>query len=135
MDYKQMLKRAREILPEKTGKEERFEAPRVMGHIQGNRTVISNFHQIASKLRRPPEHLQKYLLKELATPGEITSTALIIGTKVSASRVNAKVLQYLKDFIYCPECRKPDTKLQKEDKITFLKCQACGARHAVKVKI
>jgi translation initiation factor 2 subunit 2 len=134
-DYAHLLKRAHELLPQKALTTERLEVPKVLGHIQGNKTVISNFHSIAGVIRRPIDHFLKYILKELATSGEITKSALILGTKVPASRLNEKIQQYLKDFVICPECKRPDTKLEKEDNVTFIKCSACGARHAVKVRI
>ena len=133
--YESLLKRAQELLPQKTTAAERLEVPKVLGHIQGNKTIVSNFHNIADVIGRPLDHFLKYILKELATSGEITKTALIIGTKVPASRINEKIQQYLKDFVICPECKRPDTKLEREDNVTFIKCSACGARHAVKVRI
>jgi len=72
MGYEQLLKRAREQLPQSVFEKERFEIPKVRGHLEGNKTVISNFQQIANTLRRPTEHLLKYVLRELATPGEIS---------------------------------------------------------------
>ena len=130
-----MLERARQKLPETAAGNSRFEVPKVRGHIQGNKTIISNFSQIANDIGRPIEHFLKYILKELATPGEIKPTALIIGTKISASRINEKIEQYVREFVLCPECKKPDTKLIKEDKITYLKCTACGAKHTIKIKV
>src|SRR3989344_9194301 len=100
MDYKSMLEDARKNLPEAVFLKERFEIPKVLGHIQGNRTVISNFPQIASTLRRDVSHLLKYVLKELAAPGEIKkSGALIMGTKVPAPRINEKIRQYANEFV------------------------------------
>jgi translation initiation factor 2 subunit 2 len=135
MDYDKLLKKAREALPEAIHSAERFEIPKVMGHIQGNRTVISNFHQIADVLHRPPEHLLKYVLKQLATPGDLKRAAVLIGSKTPASRINNTVRQYAKEFVFCIECGKPDTKLDKEGNVTFMTCQACGAKHPVKAKI
>jgi translation initiation factor 2 subunit 2 len=135
MEYEKLLDRAMEKLPTRSEEKSRFEMPKVLGHIQGNRTIISNFYQIADAVGRPVEHVLKYILKELATPGELTKSALIIGTKTPASRVNEKISQYVRDFVMCKECDRPDTKLIKEDKMTFMKCSACGARHAVKVKV
>jgi len=135
MTYEELLKRARKDLPELSEEVARFDVPKVRGHIQGNRTVINNFHQIANVVGRPVEHLLKYVLRELATPGELTSSALIIGTKIPASRINEKIQQYVKEFVICPECNRPDTKLVKEDKINFLKCSVCGAKQSIRVKI
>lgn len=136
MDYKKLLKQARKELPDVVFEKERFEIPKVRGHIQGNRTIISNFIQIADSLRRKPEHMLKYVLRELATPGEIKkSGSVIIGTKVSASRINEKIKQYANGFVLCSECGKPDTKIEKEGSISFLKCMACGAKRPIKTKI
>ena len=135
-DYKKMLEDARKSLPEVVFIKERFEIPKVLGHMQGNRTIVSNFLQIASALRRDVNHLLKYVLKELATPGEIKkSGALILGTKVSASRINEKIRQYANEFVLCLECGKPDTKIEREGELNYLKCTACGAKNFVKAKI
>lgn len=134
-DYKKLLKKAREHLPESVFEKERFEIPKIRGHLEGNRTIVSNFNQIAATLRRPPEHLLKYILKELATPGVIRRNVLIIGTKVAASRINEKIRQYAHEFVFCPDCGKPDTKIEKEGGFSHIKCLACGAQHPVKSKI
>ncbi len=131
-----MLGNVRKDLPEAVFLKERFEIPKVVGHIQGNRTILTNFIQIASTLRRDVEHLLKYVLKELATPGEIKkSGALILGTKVPASRINDKIRQYANEFVLCFECGKPDTKIEKEDSLTYMKCTACGAKNVVKARL
>jgi translation initiation factor 2 subunit 2 len=135
MDYEKALKRGRENLPESVFEKERFEIPKVRGHLEGNKTVISNFKQIASVLRRPVEHLMKYVLKELATPGDLRPAGLILGTKVAASRFNGKIKQYADEFVFCPECGKPDTQLVKEGELLYKKCQACGEKVPVKSKI
>ena len=131
-----MLEDVRKSLPEAVFLKERFEIPKALGHIQGNRTIITNFVQIASTLRRDVSHMLKYVLKELATPGEIKkSGALILGTKVSASRINEKIRQYANEFVLCLECGKPDTQIVREGELNYLKCTACGAKNFVKAKI
>lgn len=136
MEYEQLLKRARERLPESVFEKERFEIPKVRGHLEGNKTVVTNFLQIASTLRRPVDHLLKYVLKELATPGEILrSGLLVLGTKLPASRMNDKIRQYAHEFVLCPDCGKPDTEIKREGDFSFLKCSACGSKHPVKSKI
>ena len=63
MDYKKLLKKAVEEMPESVKHTERFEVPKILGHIEGNKTVLSNFHQIANALGREVEHLLKDVLK------------------------------------------------------------------------
>ena len=48
------------------------------------------------------------------------------------SRINAKIKQYAEEFVLCPICGKPDTDLVKEKDITYLRCNACGEKKAVK---
>ncbi len=135
MDYKELLEKARKELPLVTKTTERFEVPKVVGHLQGNKTVISNFFQITDTLQRDPQHLLKFILKELATPGDLQKHLLILGRKLSAARVNEKIEQYAHEFVICKECNKPDTKIVKEGDFSFLRCMACGARQPVKSKI
>ena len=135
MNYEELLKKAREELPESAFEKQRFEIPKVRGHIQGNMTVVSNFKQISQTLGRPTEHLLKFVLKELAAPGGLKPKGLLIGTKVGASKINEKIKQYAQEYVLCPECGKPDTKIEKDGNFAFMKCTACGAKHSVKSKI
>ncbi len=129
MNYEEMLDLAVKELPESAKKKSRFEIPKVLGHIQGNKTVVSNFKNIVDVLHRNPNHVLKFLLKELATPGEIKPKGLILGTKVSASMLNAKIRDYADKYVLCKECGKPDTELIEEKGVTYIRCKACGARY------
>ena len=133
--YEELLKRAKSNLPEIKIGIERFEIPKALGHVQGNKTIISNFSNIVKILNRDQSHLLKYLFRELATPGDIDGQRLILGRKISSNLINAKIQRYAEDFILCKECNKPDTTLFKEDRILKIKCAACGAKHTVKTKI
>lgn len=133
--YEELLKKAIEKLPKKIEKTERFEMPKVAGLIEGNKTIITNFYQIADILHRQPEHLLKFLLRELATPGNLEKTRLILGRKISSNIINEKIEFYAKTFVLCPECKRPDTQLIRENKILMIKCTACGAKQPVKAKI
>jgi translation initiation factor 2 subunit 2 len=131
MDYKELLNRGRSNLPESVLKTERFNVPNIRGHVQGSKTILSNFFQIIDVLGREEEHFLKYMLKELATPGEIKKPLVILGRKVSASRINQKITEYAQKYVICKECGKPETTLTKQDRINYVKCNACGARYSV----
>ena len=135
MDYNSALDNVYKNLPESILKKERFELQEVKSMIQGNKTIISNFGSIISQIRREPEHLLKFLLRELATPGSIDGPRLVLGRKISSKLIQQKVDEYVKIFVLCHDCKKPDTKLIKEDKILSIKCMACGAKHPIKSKI
>jgi len=113
----------------------RFEIPKIEGHFEGRKTILTNFFQVASYIRRKPEHFQKFILKELATSGQKEGDRLVLNIKVPSTKINQKIEQYVKEFVLCKECKKPDTELIKEDRLTFIHCLACGAKHSVRSKI
>ena len=132
MDYEELLKKAMEKIPKRVEAEERFEVPKVESMIQGNQTIIKNFGEILEKLRREPKHLMKFLTKELAAPGSTDGTRAIFQGKFSQRIIQGKLENYVKEYVLCKVCGKPDTKLIKEDRIEMMKCEACGARSAVR---
>lgn len=119
-------------MPESVKKSERFEIPKVSGHIEGNKTIISNFSVIAQTLERDVSVLQKFVLKELATPGNLRNGELILGRKVSPVLINEKITKFADMYVFCPECNKPDTDLITIDGALTKKCKACG--HQITVK-
>lgn len=135
MDYEALLKRGREKLPEDLSAGERFEIPKIKGHIQGNKTVISNLGEIAKVMQRKLDLLVKYIEKQLATKAIIEGNFVIFNTKLSASKINERIQQFADQLVICKECGKPDTKLTKDTGVFFLKCQACGAKYSVKSRI
>jgi len=114
---------------------ERFEIPKIEGHIEGTKTILTNYQQVVSYLRRNQDHLLKYLLKELATSGSIKNNRVIFQRKISSSKINEKIEDYAKEFVLCSQCGKPDTELKKEKTHASLNCLACGAKHSVRAKI
>lgn len=136
MNYEELLKRARENLPKSLLNKERFEIMKVTGRVEGSKTIITNFNQICSSFSREPDHLLKYLQRELATPAFIDGPRLILKRKLASELINSKIQQYAEEFVLCSECGKPDTKLTREDgKALYIKCMACGAKHPIKANI
>lgn len=127
-----MLKKAFEKVPKEVEERDRFKIPTVIIQREGNKTLIKNFSEILLTLRRNQKHLSKFLFKELATPGNVQGSALILQRKVSREMIQKKIEEYVKEFVYCKECNKPDTKLVKGDRIFFLRCEACGAKYPIR---
>ena len=134
-DYEKLLDEAYEKVKKVEGAGGRFEIPKVKGHFEGKKTILTNFMQIASHIRRDTNHFLKYLLKELAASGQIEGDRLILNMKVPSAKINNKIESYVKEFVLCKECGKPDTELKKQDRLTYVHCLACGAKHPVRSKI
>ena len=130
--YEKLLEKARKELPELAVGSERFNIEKIKGHLKGNKTVLVNLKKIAKDLGRDENHLLKYLLRELATPGKVVRDRVFLGTKIPASAINKKIKKYVSEFVLCSECGKPDTNLVEEKGIVHLKCLACGVKKPVK---
>ena len=130
--YKEMLEEARNKISTNVAKVSRLEVPESRVEIQGNRTFIVNFVDITNNIRRDPKHLAKYLFRELAKPGHTDGNRLVLQGKVIKNLIDTKIEKYIKEFVYCSECNRPDTHFEKEGRITFLKCEACGAKHVLR---
>jgi len=134
MEYEKLLNDAYSKI-KKTETKDRFEIPKIEGHFEGKKTILTNFFQIASYIRRNPEHFQKFILRELAASGQKEGDRLVLNMIVPSAKINQKIEMYVKEFVLCKECGKPDTELVKEDRMSFVKCLACGAKHSVRSKI
>ena len=133
-DYNKLLDEAyKDIKPIKHT--ERFEIPKIQGHLEGTKTILTNLQQISSHIRRDINHLLKFLLKELASSGKIQGSRVILQRKIPSAKINTKIEEYVKEFVICKECKKPDTELLKDKGFTFVHCLACGAKHSVRAKI
>lgn len=135
MKYEALLKKAKKELPEVKVVKERFEIPKVLGHVEGNKTIISNFNQILSVLRRDGSKLIKYLQRALATPATYHSPRLIFGRKLSSSMINEKIKKFAETFVLCKECGRPDTQLVRENDAVVIKCTACGTKRLIRAQI
>jgi len=130
-NYESLLAEAYEKIKPVESKIDRFEVPKVEGHLEGTKTIITNFKQICSYIRREQEQVLKYLLKELATPGIIRGERLILTRTISSKIINEKIQQYVQEYVICKECKKPDTEIIRDDRLAFLHCLACGAKKSL----
>lgn len=130
-----MLKEGKKKLPDDIKESARFEVPKIKGSLQGNKTVLSNLIQIAQHIGRNPDHLIKYLSRELGMPAEVKGAFVIFTGKGNSARINEKIEAYTELLVICKECGKPDTELKKQQNIYIMKCQACGARYSITSKV
>jgi translation initiation factor 2 subunit 2 len=133
--YQEMLKIAKEKLPKVQAKSERFEMPKIKGRVEGNKTIVVNMFQISDLIARKPEHILKYLQRELATAGQYVDKRLVFMRKLSSKMINEKLHKYIDLFVLCKECGKPDTKLADQKGNLVKKCLACGTKVQVVAKI
>lgn len=131
-DYDELLKRARAEIPEVTLKTERLEMPRLFVSMVGMRTTISNFKEVSGTLDRDPQHIIKFLTREMATAATYHDGRAIFQGKFPRDTFERLLTRYMEVFVICPVCKRPDTRIVKEKRLSFIVCNACGAKASVK---
>jgi translation initiation factor 2 subunit 2 len=132
-EYEGLLKRLQDKLGNTSKKaSSRLEIPTPQIIWVGKNTIFRNFMDFPKALRRDPEKLLLYLNKELASAGYIAGERVIFLGRKEPSSFVALIDRYIKDYIICPVCGSPDTRTEKNKKLGFLLCEACGARSSIK---
>ena len=133
-DYMALLNRAKIACPETIENHERFEIPELEILQEGKITVFRNFIDVTDKLRRDPQHVLQFLLKELGAPGNVEGRRAVFKAKISPNQINDKIQMYTETYVICSECGLPDTKMVKDGRTLMLECEACGARRPITVR-
>ncbi len=128
-EYLSMLKEARKQLPSVVISGERFTPPKPVILIQSKQTHIVNFREIVNALNRDPKLVARYLSKELGSPYFLTedSRKLILSRRIDPRQVANRIDRFIRTYVVCPHCGRPDTVIVKVKKTWVLRCLACGA--------
>ena len=135
IEYESLLKRIQDKLGDSDNETTaRFELPVVDVMWEGQKTFLRNFSEFPKILRRDPDKVLQYLSKEFAVPPEpLGDKAMFVGRRAPDDFTRLFQI-YVKDYLECPTCKSPDTKILKENRISFLICEACGAKSTLKGK-
>ena len=134
-NYEKLLKRIeKNLVKDSKVVDTRFELPPVDVMWEGQKTYLRNFVEFSKIMRRDPTKLLQYLSKEFAVPAErVGDSAMFIG-KRDPDDFTRLLKIYVTDYIRCLTCQSPDTRIEKEKRIHFLICEACGAKSTIKGK-
>ncbi len=117
---------------ERTESSLRLRVPKPVAEKAGLKTILVNFLEIASTLKREPDHLLKFFCKELATKGEFVSQRPFFIGSFSSEKFQEKLDIYIKEFVLCPKCGRPDTHLDHDKHGMAIRCDACGNRSPIR---
>jgi len=132
-EYRALLERAYAQMPEgPVERVERLEIPRPRITIAGTRTIFHNFKELCDAVNRPPEFVLRFFSRELATAGYFDGTRGIFQGVFGEDTIERLIRIFLRDYVICPVCKRPDTHIVKEKRIMFLICDACGAKSPVR---
>ncbi|MGA2387296.1 MAG: translation initiation factor IF-2 subunit beta [Candidatus Bathyarchaeia archaeon] len=131
-NYEDLLKKACAQMPAVSEKVERLALPRLMVSMVGMRTIINNFKEVSDALDRDPQHILKFLTREMATAATFQDSRAIFQGKFQRDSFERLLGRYMESYVVCPVCKRPDTRVVKEKRLSFLVCNACGAKSAIK---
>lgn len=131
--YENLLKR----IQSKTVNQEkksvsRLELPRPDIIWVGRKTIFRNFADFPKVMRRDPEKVLLYLAKEFGSAAYIAGEKGIFVGKKEPSAFMSLFERYMKEYVMCPVCNSPDTKIERVKRLSFLVCEACGAKSSIK---
>ena len=133
--YEELLSRARTGLDKDAKKSGalRLELPEPDVIWVGNKTIFRNYAEIPKRLRRESTRVLMYLAKELATAASMDGDSANCIARKDKDSFSQLLQRYVKDGVICPVCGSPDTHLEKDKRMWFMVCEACGARSVAKV--
>jgi len=135
--YKEILDRAFRIIrqanPDSEGGKKRYTMipPQVVRE-GTKKTLFTNIAEICKRMHRPPEHVNAFLFSELGTTGSVDGRGmLVIKGRFQSPQIENVLRSYILEYVTCKICKSPDTILTKENRLTFMQCQTCGAKRSV----
>jgi translation initiation factor 2 subunit 2 len=125
--YEEMLEEALKKMPQKSEVKDRYALPELKVEYVKNKTIILNIKEILEKIRRSEKDFKKYFFRILGIPGKFENDRLVLKGIVQKENLKKKLEEYVKLFVICETCGKPETIIIEEKNAKHLKCLACGA--------
>jgi len=132
MDYESSLDRAMDEVPEIETGGERLSVPDAEAQKDGAFTRLTNLEDIADTVSREPDHVHRFIQRELGTNGQLQDGVGRYNGNFSGRDFDAAITEYVSTYVLCGECGLPDTRLVSEDRTEMLRCDACGAFRPVR---
>lgn len=135
-EYLRMLDEVYKQVPRIGGTGEWFAIPPLKIEYEGDKSILANFKEICELFRREPNHVMKFLVRNLGTAGYINEdTKLVLQGRFGDEQIMSLLNRYVDLFVRCQTCGRPDTKLAKKGKVLYMVCEACGAEAPLKVSV
>ncbi len=124
--YFEMLEEAYKKLPKVIETTDRYKLPELEIEQKGNKTIVRNIYKILELLRRNEKDFGKTFSRILGVPISFVNKELVINALINKQILEKKLNEYVKKYVICDVCKKPETIIEKENEVLILKCLACG---------
>lgn len=97
------------------------------------RVCITNFSELCTFLVRPIEHVAMFILVETGDPNSLDGEKkkLTIKGKYDQRKIESILTSYVKTYVACQVCKSQATRLEKEERLMFIKCEVCSSKSSV----
>ena len=128
-----VFKTLRDQNPALSGDKKKFTmVPPQVARDGSKKTVFANVVDICKRMHRQPEHVIQFLFAELGTIGSVDgSQRLVIRGRFQPKQIENVLRRYITEYVICKACKRPETKLSKENRIFFVTCEKCGSQRSV----
>ncbi|CCF49546.1 hypothetical protein NDA14_004817 [Ustilago hordei] len=128
-----VFKTLRDQNPALSGDKKKFTmVPPQVARDGSKKTVFANVVDICKRMHRQPEHVIQFLFAELGTIGSVDgSQRLVIRGRFQPKQIENVLRRYITEYVICKTCKRPETKLSKENRIFFVTCEKCGSQRSV----
>ncbi|KAJ1020784.1 hypothetical protein NDA16_004174 [Ustilago loliicola] len=128
-----VFKTLRDQNPTLSGDKKKFTmVPPQVARDGSKKTVFANVVDICKRMHRQPEHVIQFLFAELGTIGSVDgSQRLVIRGRFQPKQIENVLRRYITEYVICKTCKRPETKLSKENRIFFVTCEKCGSQRSV----
>jgi len=131
--YEELVKRLYSMMNQPEGASTTVKLKPPIVYREGTtRTAWANFPAICLALRRPPDHVMAFFLAEVNSTGAVDGNGrLVFRGRLEQKHVEKIVKGYVKEYVTCHTCKSLETQLEKENRLTFMKCSKCGSKRSV----
>jgi translation initiation factor 2 subunit 2 len=119
---------------ESRGNKKKFSLKKPIVDFLNRKTYIKNFVDLCKMMNREQLHLKTFMDKDLNTNSSVNEeNSLLLDKKYTQVQIENTIAKYVKKFVICqePKCGSGDTKLIKENHITFLECKGCCSKKSI----
>lgn len=92
----------------------------------GRRMIWTNFQITCQAMNRDQEQVKNFILEELLAEGSIDGQCqLVIVGRFQSQMILTLLRKYVSQFVICQICKRPNTSIVRQNRLTILKCNSC----------
>ena len=136
MSFEEMLIQVYEEL-DSTKIEHKLVVPKPDVEVTTTNTFWKNAKPIMKILKRPPDHIISFMVKELGQEMNWKCSnkneGMVIKNKVGVKKISSAITKYINTYVSCNSCSSTNTRFKVEKSIRSyrLTCKNCGTTYIV----